>query len=327
MAEFIPRFIVNAMGINPIFDIFILVVGIFVLMWAAETLVSSLHKIAHYLKLSNYIIAFILMGFATNLPELFLGVISAFNKVPIYSLGNIFGSNLANIGLVLGIGVLLIKGLKIKKKVAKEDAIYMLIVSLFSVVLIFDGVLSRTDGFILLGIFVFYLIKIFYHSNHPTIEKRRILKSSFLASIVLFFVGIYLLILSSQVIVISGISISKNMGFPLILLGIFSAVGTVLPELSFTIKSVFKYNGEMALGNILGGIIIKSSLMLGIVAIIHPIFITNISLVVLSASFMIISLALFIVFSRTDEELSFKEGLILFGLYILFLFLATLLGR
>lgn len=328
MARFVPDFITSIVGVNPISDVVILAIGIAVLMWAAGMLVSNLHKIARYLKLSNYVIAFILMGFITSIPEFFLGVISALNKVPIYSLGNILGANIANIGLVLGIGTILIKSFKIKKEVAKEDAIYMMIVAILPLILISDGVLSRADGLVLVGFFVFYATRLLYQRKEvDEIERERISTRSFIANIIIFFVSIYLLFLSSQVIIRTGLSVSENLGFPLILIGIFSAIGTTLPELSFTIKSIHKYKGEMTIGNIIGSVVVNSSLILGIVAIIYPITLVSTTLVILSAIFMIVSLVLFLVFSRTSEELSEKEGFVLLFLYILYVVLATGLGR
>ena len=327
MIKIVPDFISSLVGQSFVLDLIVFLACFFILMWAAGMLVTNLKKIANYLRLSNYVIAFILMGFITSIPEFFLGVTSALNKVPIYSLGNILGANLADIGLVLGIGVILIQSLRIKKKVAKEDAIYMLIVAVLPLILISDGLLSRPDGLVLIGFFAFYVTRLIYQRQRSKVERKEVSKWEMFGHALTFLVSIYFLFFSSQVMINSGLSISKQLNFPLILIGIFSAIGTTLPELSFTLKSIFRYRGEMTLGNVIGSVVVNSSLILGIVAMIHPIVLANVALVILSAVFLIISLVLFLIFSRTDEELNLKEGLILFFLYIIFIILATGIGR
>lgn len=326
MVQFIPEFIESLIGRSIVLDLMILLLGIVILMWSAGMLVVNLQKIARYLRLSNYVISFILMGFITSIPELFLGISSALNKTPVYSLGNILGANIANIGLVLGIGTILIKSFKIRKKVAKEDAIYMFIVAILPLVLISDGVLSRPDGLVLIGFFAFYATRLLHQRETGDVERRDTTRKEVIINIISFVLSVYLLFLSSQIIIGSGVEISKEFNVPLILIGIFSAIGTTLPELSFTIKSIHKHRGSMTIGNIIGSVVVNSSLILGIVAMIYPIVLVNTTLVILSAVFLIISLVLFLIFSKTGEELNLKEGFTLLFLYILFIILATGIG-
>jgi cation:H+ antiporter len=327
MVLLIPSFILNLIGKSIIYDFIIFLVALFILMWAAGKLVSNLQKVSNYLRISVYVIAFILMGFITSIPELFLGITSAINKVPVYSLGNIIGANIANICLVLGIGAILIKGLQVKKEVTKEDSIYMLIIAILPLILILDGILSRADGIVLVGFFVFYMTRLLHQNKIPKAERKEVSKKELAINIALFVISIYLLFFSSQIMISSGLSISTSLNFPIILIGIFSAVGTTLPELLFTMKSVVAYKGEMALGNVLGSVVVNSSLILGIVAIIYPIVLVNISLVLLSAIFLIFSLLLFTIFSRTGETINLKEALILIFVYLLFIFIAYGFGK
>jgi cation:H+ antiporter len=327
MVPLIPSFILNLIGESIIYDFVIFLVALFILMWAAGKLVSNLQKVSNYLRISVYVIAFILMGFITSIPELFLGITSAINKVPVYSLGNIIGANIANLCLVLGIGAILIKGLQVKKEVTKEDSIYMLIIAILPLILILDGILSRADGIVLVGFFVFYMTRLLHQNKIPKAERKEVSNKELALNIALFVISIYLLFFSSQIMISSGLSISTNLNFPIILLGIFSAVGTTLPELLFTMKSVVAYKGEMALGNVLGSVVVNSSLVLGIVAIIYPIVLVNISLVLLSAIFLIFSLLLFTIFSRTGEKINLKEALILLFVYLLFIFIAYGFGK
>ena len=121
MVSLVPEFISSLVGRSMGHDLVVFLASFIVLMWAASMLVVSLRKIANYLRLSNYVIAFILMGFVTSIPELFIGISSALNKIPIYSFGNLIGANIANLGLVLGVAALLAKNLKVTKKIAKQE--------------------------------------------------------------------------------------------------------------------------------------------------------------------------------------------------------------
>jgi cation:H+ antiporter len=259
------------------------------------------------------------MGFITSIPEFFIGISSALNKIPIYSFGNLIGANIANLGLVLGIAVLLARNLTITKKIAKQDAMYMLIVAILPLVLISDGVLSRPDGLVLIGFFAFYATHLIYRGKRDGKERKETSYKELIGNLASLVVSVYLLFLSSQLLVNSGLSVSKDLGFPLVLIGIFTAIGTTLPELAFTLKSVPLHRGQMTLGNIIGSVVINSSLILGIVALIYPIAIANVTLVLVSSIFLVFYLFLFLVMSKTGEQISIHEGFVLLLLYIFFI--------
>jgi len=112
-------------------------------------LVKTLSKIAVFLKLSEFIIAFIIMAFATSIPELFVGISSAISKNPALSLGNVIGSNIVDLTFIIGIAVVLARGITINKEVRK-DSLYMFLIALIPIILMLIGNgLSRIDGVIL----------------------------------------------------------------------------------------------------------------------------------------------------------------------------------
>jgi len=319
MSSLIPGFISNLVGRSMTYDLLVFIGSFLILMWAAGMLVTNLKKIANYFRLSNYVIAFILMGFITSIPEFFIGISSALNKIPIYSFGNLIGANIANLGLVLGVAVLISRNLVVNKKMAKQDAMYMLIVAILPLILISDGLLSRADGIVLLGFFAFYITHLIYRGKRNGRERKETSYKELLGNLVSLLISIYFLFLSSQMLVSSGLSVSKEFGLPLILVGIFTAIGTTLPELAFTLKSAPLYKGQMTLGNIIGSVVVNSSLILGIVALIYPIAIANIFLVIISSIFLVLFLFLFLIMSKTGEQITIHEGFILLLLYIFFI--------
>src|SRR3989338_694406 len=129
-----------------------------VLVASGGYLVKLIVKIASYLKLSEFVVAFIIMAFATSIPELFVGINSAIGGNPALSLGNVIGSNIADLTLVIGIAALLGRGIKPKNFRIKKDSLFMFLTALVPVALmIFDQTLSRTDGVILISIFIIYI--------------------------------------------------------------------------------------------------------------------------------------------------------------------------
>src|SRR3990167_2440695 len=126
------------------------------LVYSSNIFVRSVSSIAKYLKLSNFIIAFIIVAFSNSLPELFVGIISAIEKTPVISLGNVIGSNIADLTLVIGIAILVGRGIKIKSKTIKRDTWFLLGFTLLPLILMLDKELSRIDGVVLLVAFGIY---------------------------------------------------------------------------------------------------------------------------------------------------------------------------
>src|SRR3989339_1036259 len=148
-------------------------VSCIVLVVSGGYLVKLLIKIADYLRLSEFVVAFIIMAFSTSIPELFVGINSAINGNPALSLGNVIGSNIADLTLVIGIVALLGNGIKPQNPLIKKDSLFMFLIALVPIALmIFDQTLSRIDGIILTSIFIIYMWYL--------IKERKELKEQFI---------------------------------------------------------------------------------------------------------------------------------------------------
>ena len=291
-----------------------------VLIISGTLLVKTLAKIAAFLKLSEFVVGFIIMAFATSIPELFVGITSALTKNPALALGNVIGANIINLTLVIGIAILLGKGIKIESKKTKTDALYMVgIAALPMVLMVIGGSLSRIDGIILLAAFALYARrilqqrKLFKKEVEDSIKRKDIILTT-----ILFVFSLALLFLSARFVVEYATSLSVDLALPPIIVGLFIiSIGTTLPELTFGSRAVLAGHSEMALGNSIGSVIVNSTLVLGIASILCPIT-ANILLFSVGAIFMVMIAFLFATFVESGNKLYIKEGISLILLYIFF---------
>ncbi|OGZ38592.1 MAG: hypothetical protein A3A94_03385 [Candidatus Portnoybacteria bacterium RIFCSPLOWO2_01_FULL_43_11] len=298
---------------------------LFIIIKSGALLVKTLVNISHYLGLSKYAIAFILMAFATSVPELFIGLSSAFNKTPAISLGNIIGANIINLTLALGLVILAAKGINITNQTAKKDGWIIFFLALLPILLVFDSQLSRLDGLVLLLFFFWYISRLLKQKEKfsKTLNSLKYNISQFKAFIKdtgLFVIGLILLLGAAWGLVLTASLVAKDLNLSLIFIGlVLVAIGTTLPEISFGFRSVLLKHEEMTLGNFIGSVSFNSLFVLGLVAVIYPIQVNDFSLLLISALFLALSLIVFNIFLRTKERLSYREGIILLIIYGLFL--------
>ena len=309
------------------FYILIFCASCLILAYSGTRAVHSLIKIAHFLKWKEFIVAFILMAFATSLPELFVGISSAVHRIPQLSLGDIFGANILNLTLTIGLVILLFGPLQIERKTTKHNSILMAIVGLLPLLLLLDGNLSRIDGVILIMVFIFYIVWLFARKEFfskiykKTEDQKKDNFFAFLKNLAYFLFLVGLLLLAAQGIIRSASFFAEFIGIPLGLVGILLVgVGTAFPEIYFSIQAGKAGQSGMILGNLMGTIVVNSTLILGLVALIYPIKIDDFSPYSLARIFLLISVLFFLFLSRTESKISKKEGFILILIYLLFLF-------
>jgi cation:H+ antiporter len=270
---------------------------------------------------SEFVAAFILMATATTLPELFVGISSALNNNTALALGTVLGSNIANLTLIIGLPILLVKGIKIKREGIKKDALYMLLIMAFPLVLMWIGrSISRIDGILLIGVFVLHSWRML--RNRKKFRKKvknNIGRKEIVLTVFLFIVCVAVLFLSSKFVVKYATMLSIDLFLPPIMIGLFLvAIGTSLPELVFGTGAALKGHSEMSVGNVLGANIANSSLILGVVALITPIT-GQFLLFFISAIFMMMAGFLFVTFIESEKKLDWMEGVSLLLLYVFFI--------
>lgn len=293
------------------------------LILAGNFLVRSLTALSRFLRLSEFIVGFVLMSFSTSLPELSVAISSALIAQPAIVLGNVIGSNIVNLTLVAGVTAMLGRKLPAKDPLIKRDSYWMLFVSLLAVGLMYFGKsLSRIDGSILVIAFLIYMYLLFkdrhkYHHDKPV--TNHVPPWHVLGYFVLLLASLGMLFFSAKYVVDSGQAISLTLGLPPIFIGLFFiALGTSLPELAFSTGAALKRHAGLSLGNLIGSVVFNSTIVLGIAAIISPIT-SNLVLFATSSFFMIIICFLFAIFIETNKGLDWKEGFVLLLFYIFFI--------
>lgn len=305
--------------------IILFLVSVYILVKSGAIAVKNLVAVARYLRISEYVLAFILMALATSLPEFFVGINSALSKTSILSLGNVIGSNIVNLSFVLGAVVIIAKGIRIESKIAKRDTWLVFFISILPVLLLIDKNLSRADGVILLIAFIWYFRRILKDKEAFKKRMNHVARTveefwQFIKDLIVFILAIVILLGSSWAVVKTAELIAQGLNLTLALIGlILVAIGTSLPELVFGIKSVITRHEGMNLGNLIGSTVINSTLILGITALVFPIKIEDFNLILTSGLFMILTILIVNFFIATKDKISLREGMILIGLYVLFL--------
>ncbi|MEM2139214.1 MAG: sodium:calcium antiporter [Candidatus Woesearchaeota archaeon] len=314
-----------------LFDLVIFLIACIILSQSSTFLVKSLAKISSYLRVNEFTIGFILVAVATSLPETFIGIMSAMAKTPQFSIGNVIGANIIDMTLIVGIGALLSKKIILSSKIIKKDMFMMFFILLIPVFFMFDhyiwnyfGInvekgISRIDGFILLIIFIFYIYTLIKQETKFSKTISYSSQKEVIKNFAIFIISLVLLLTSSNFVIDYAKIIAIELNLNPLLIGLFIiSVGTTLPELMFTIKSVFQKHDEMAIGDIVGSVITNSTLVLGMTAIIHPIIVVP-SIYLSSVFFLIFSAFIFLSFSESDNGISWKEGLFLIFFYFVFI--------
>ncbi|MBI2039162.1 MAG: sodium:calcium antiporter [Candidatus Niyogibacteria bacterium] len=293
----------------------------FVLARSSVFLVSSLTNLARILHLSEYLVAFILMSFATSVSELFIGVSSALDGVPRLSLGNILGANLLNITIVIGVSAIIARGLSVESKISRKNFWLIFFLSLLPFLLGVDGVISRADGFALLVTFFIYIWHVLEEREYFTkvINNRPAtfaIVQSTVRDLAVFGAATIALLLSSWAVVWAGERIAESLSFGLVAFGaLFVALGTTMPELTVGVRAALSNRGALAVGNALGSVAFNATFIVGLVSIIHPIAIRapDQSLTLIGA--FVAAFILFNLFLYRDTTISRAEGLALAGVY------------
>lgn len=316
------------------FYIFIFLISCLILARSSAWIVQSLIKIARFLRWKEFIVASLLMAFVTSLPELFVGISSALHKQPLLSFGNIIGSNIVVLTLIIGMGAIMGGELRFKSKILQKASIYAPLIASLPLLLMLDKKISRIDGCILLIVSFFYFYWLLYQKKRftkafPGKSKNKNLRLlPFLKNLGIFITGICLLLLSAEGIVWSVLNLGKEFNLPVLIMGLFLiAIGTSIPEMAFSAKSIAIGHKQMVLGDAMGSIVINSSLVLGVTALITPFEISNFSPYLAGILFTIITSLFFTIFAKTGREITKKEALFLLLTYIAFLISEIFLSK
>ena len=244
-------------------------------MWSADVFTNNGAKIARIFNISPLIIGLLIFGFGTSAPEMLVSGIAAYSGHPEMSVGNAFGSNIFNIGLVLGITALILP-IQVEKSVLKKEWVFLILSTLVAGLLLLDKYLSFYDGLILLALLILFLFYVFKQSKKDSLNgiddvDSKINNKEKGKTWLLLIVSLVILISSAKLVVWSGTVLASIFGVPELIIGLtVVALGTSLPELAVSISSALKKQHEMVIGNIIGSNIFNTLGVLAIPGLISP---------------------------------------------------------
>jgi cation:H+ antiporter len=302
-------------------------VALFLIMsFFTKIMISSFKKLTRNSKNGEFALSSLFIAFGTSIPELVIAVDFALKARPEISLGNILGSNIANLSLVIGGATLLSGKLKVVSSIVKNDVYYAFLISASPLLLLSDGRLDKVDGIILLLLYLVWQSIVFTKKKTRRINLFSRLKNKSKGIlpkwklILTLITGIGGLLVSAELIVNIAINIASSLHISSFILGVFIlGVGSALPELAFEIRAIRNKEGEIVFGNLLGSIVTNSSLIMGITVIISPITLTNPWDYFTTILFFLIAFFLFYTFIKTKLILEKWEAAFLVASYIVFI--------
>ncbi|MBF0264999.1 MAG: calcium/sodium antiporter [Gammaproteobacteria bacterium] len=309
-----------------------IIIGFVLLVWGADKFVEGASATAANLGVSPLIIGLTIVGFGTSAPEMLVSLMAALNGNPTLAVGNAIGSNITNIGLVLGVTALIVP-LSVKSVTLKREYPIMFVIMLIVWYLIFDNNLNQMDGWLLvilmfltLGLITYLGFKDQKGPKDPIIkefENEIPQGMSMSQAIFWLMLGMAILLFSSKILVWGAVNIAQEFGVSDLVIGLtIIAIGTSLPELAASIAGALKGEHDIVIGNIIGSNIFNLLGVLGIPAIVAPI--AELPETVLSRDYLLmiaLSVALFFVAFGFNGKGTIKryEGLLLLASYIFYM--------
>jgi len=305
-------------------DALFILLGLVLLVAGGDFLLKGAVDLSLRLSIPKIVVGMTVVSFATSAPEFIVSLQAAIQGFPDLALGNVVGSNLANLGLVLGI-TLLIGALEIRRSFYFVDWPVMMLASLLSYFFILsDRTLGRTEGIIMVvALFIFLIYLLRYQKPAVTEVPREFVNILPLYKTVFFLVvGGVALWGGSEILISGAVGLATRLNISERIIGIsLVSVGTSIPELSASVLAMIRQEKAISVGNLIGSNIFNLLAVLGITAIIHPIHVIDEHLVsvdllwMLGISFLVLPL----VFFPKGQRLGWRDGLILLVVYATFI--------
>jgi cation:H+ antiporter len=317
-----------------------IILGLALLVWSADKFVDGATSIALHLGVSTMIIGITIVGFGTSAPEILISVIAVIEDTPDIAIGNALGSNIANIGLILGVTAL-IAPLPIVKKVLRQEFPLLLIATAVMTWCLADARLDIVDGLlliILLVLMMWYLVRSYRQSagedrGENELSEPELEQMSFSGALGWILLGLIILVGSSRLLVWGATEVAHAFGVSELIIGLtIVALGTSLPELAASIASIKKGEPDLAIGNVVGSNLFNSLAVVGIPATITSFSIDSLAVtrdlpVVIGITLLFFALSRF---PTASQGLSRLKGFWLlagFVIYQLYLYYGVMTGN
>ena len=302
-----------------LYIIFYLLIGLLLLVGGAEGLIRGSSSIALSFGISPLVVGLTLVAFGTSSPELVISIKAAMEGNSDISLGNVIGSNIANIGLILGLAVV-VQPIMVKLQVVKKEIPIMIVISfIFFIMLLTVNEINLVHGFIFVLLLILYTSFGIYLSRKE--EKSEAAeeinvgkKLNTWIAVLLAVGGLSFLAFGADLFLTGAVELAKKLGLSDIVIGLtIVAVGTSLPELFTSVYAAFKKEADIALGNIVGSNIFNIFGIIGITSIINPLQVSSIKFI--DITIMLVFSILVLIVSKTGLKIQRTEGIILLLIY------------
>ncbi|MEO5927726.1 MAG: hypothetical protein ABIO72_03315 [Patescibacteria group bacterium] len=306
-------------------NVFIFIVALYLVIRGATLATTYAGSLAEGFRLSKYTVGFIIVAIISILPETAISIQAAVSGIPAFGLGMLFGSNIADLTLVFAVIIWHAgRSLKVESKILKNHVVYPFLL-LLPLILGADGYLSRLEGAALIVVGVVFYVLAF---RNGTNDKRtvpsghRMLKSFFM----LVF-GMVLLLFGAHFTVTSASSVALALGISPILVGmLIVGLGTTMPELFFSLRSMKKRDDSLAIGDLLGTVLADATIVVGILALVNPFSFPQ-RIIYVTGAFMLVAAIVLFQFMRSGRSISKKEAWFLFAFWLAFVIVEFLVNR
>lgn len=314
-------------------NILILLASLVFLGFSAKYLVDSAIKIARKWNLSEMFIGLTLVALGTSAPELVVSIAAALKGQGDLSVGNVIGSNIFNLGFILGL-VAIIAPQVIPKKVVKRDGMILLGATLLTLFFVFDLRIVLWEGITLLLLLFSYLGYLWYKKDLPTEEEDAVSEKASTKDYLIFLASLSVLVIASEFTVSSAVFIAEYFNVSAWAIGAtIIAAGTSLPEIAVSVMATIKGKFGLSIGTVIGSDIFNTLGIIGVSSIIAPITLQSKTQIlgfpdsVFSVMLLVLTLLLTLFLMRTKWRLGRKEGAILLSIAIVRMFFEIYAGR
>ena len=303
-------------------EVFKIIGGLIGLIVGGEWLLRAAVGTSNRFAIPKFIIGMTIVSFATSLPELIVSIRSALEGYPDLALGNVVGSNIANLGLVLGV-VLLFTRIEVSKSFYQSDWPMMFIASILLWVFIQNGTITAIEGLalvILLVLMLVYLLRLKDKSDFDADDLDTLLSWPKIGLFIVF--GSAFLAFGSELLVNGAVQVANQLGVSERIIAItVVSVGTSVPELAASLVAIAKKENAISIGNLLGSNLFNILAVLGITSLIHPLTVVDNTLLDFDIYVMIgiAALLILLVFLPKRMEMYLRDGLVLLAVYVLFI--------
>lgn len=297
-------------------QVLLLIFGIVVVLKSADWLTNGAVGLATKLGISQIVIGLTIVAIGTSMPEFFVSIVSAIKGTPDLAVGNIVGSNIFNVLLIVGVAAT-VAPIAIQRATVRRDIPIAIVASIILTFMMLDDNISRIDALILFAAFIAFIWITLRNSKNDANEKDASTEKVIPTwkSVLFIIFGLVGLVLGSNIFVDNASSLAHGWGISDAIIGLtIVAGGTSLPELATSAVAARKGDSGIAIGNVLGSNVFNILMILGLTGIISPMHIQNITYIDMAV--MVISMALFWLFSFTKLRVERWEGCVLIACFL-----------